>query len=89
MSSEIIKVTTKGQATIPKPLREEFGITTPGRVVMDATEDGILIEPVPTPEEMAGELRELAAKRDRSGVDILREGRQADAAAADRLQSDE
>lgn len=89
MSSEVIKVTTKGQATIPKELRDEFGITTPGRVVMDATEDGILIEPVPTPEEVAGELRELAAERDRSGVEILREGRKADAAQDEQLQSDE
>lgn len=41
MSSDIIKVATKGRATIPKELREEFGIMTPGRVVMNATEEGI------------------------------------------------
>lgn len=81
MNSDIIKVTTKGQATIPKELRDEFGITTPGRVVMHSTDDGILIEPVPEPAEVAGELRELATERDRSGVEILREGRRADAEA--------
>lgn len=89
MSSDIIKVTTKGQATIPKELREEYGITTPGRVVMNATEEGILVEPVPAPDEVAGELRELAAERDRSGVDILRDGRQADTEAAEELTHDE
>lgn len=89
MSSDIIKVTSKGQATIPKELRDEFGITTPGRVVMESTDDGILVEPVPSPEEVAGELRELAAERDRSGVEILCDGRQADAEADDQLAHDE
>lgn len=78
MSSSIIKVTTKGQATIPKKLREEFGISAPGRVKMDATEDGIIVEPVRSLDEMERELRERAANREKSGVDILRESRSAD-----------
>jgi len=47
-------VSQKGQATIPKSLREKFGIETPGEVFI--YEDGrrIIVEPVPTLEELHG-----------------------------------
>lgn len=51
---EIIHVSKKGQATIPKELRERFGIETPGRVIVREEDDKIVVEPVPTVDEMRG-----------------------------------
>lgn len=44
----------KGQATIPKPLREKFGIETPGEVFIYEEGDRIIVEPVPSLEELHG-----------------------------------
>lgn len=44
----------KGQATIPKPLREKFGIETPGEVFIYEEGDRIILEPVPSLEELHG-----------------------------------
>jgi AbrB family looped-hinge helix DNA binding protein len=51
---EIVRVSQKGQATIPKPLREKFGIETPGEVFIYEAGDRIIIEPVPSLEELHG-----------------------------------
>ena len=51
---EIVRVSQKGQATIPKPLREKFGIETPGEVFIYEEGDQIVVEPVPSLEELHG-----------------------------------
>ena len=51
---EIVRVSQKGQATIPKPLREKFGIETPGEVFIYEEGDRIVVEPVPSLEELHG-----------------------------------
>lgn len=51
---EIIRVSKKGQATIPKELREKFGIETPGRVFIHEEEGKIIVEPLPSVSEMQG-----------------------------------
>jgi AbrB family looped-hinge helix DNA binding protein len=51
---EIVRVSQKGQATIPKPLREKFGIETPGEVFIYEAGDRIIVEPVPSLEELHG-----------------------------------
>lgn len=51
---EIVRVSQKGQATIPKPLREKYGIETPGEVFIYEEGDRIIVEPVPTLEELHG-----------------------------------
>ena len=51
---EIVQVSQKGQATIPKPLREKFGIETPGEVFIYEEGDRIIVEPVPSLEELHG-----------------------------------
>lgn len=51
---EVVRVSGKGQATIPKPLREKFGIETPGEVFIYEADGRIVIEPVPSLEEMGG-----------------------------------
>ena len=81
MTRDVIMVTQKGQATIPKRLRDEFGISNPGRVMMEATDDGILVKRVPTPDELEGEMRDMTDGEGRSGVELLRESREADARA--------
>jgi AbrB family looped-hinge helix DNA binding protein len=51
---EIIRVSKKGQATIPKELRERFGIETPGKVLIHEEDGKIVVEPLPSVEEMQG-----------------------------------
>jgi len=47
-------VSQKGQTTIPKGLREKFGIETPGEVFVYEEQGRIIIEPVPSPDELHG-----------------------------------
>jgi AbrB family looped-hinge helix DNA binding protein len=51
---EIIRVSSKGQATIPKALRERFDIETPGKVRIREENGKIVVEPVPPVEAMQG-----------------------------------
>lgn len=51
---EIVRVSQKGQATIPKPLREKFGIETPGEVFVYEEDGRIVLEPVPSLEDLHG-----------------------------------
>ena len=51
---EVIRVSRKGQATIPKELRERFGIEAPGKVFIYEEEGKIVVEPLPSVEEMQG-----------------------------------
>jgi len=59
MTSEgnVVTVTKKGQATIPKKLRDKYGIRRKALVV--GTNEGILLRPVPDPSEEKGSLRKL------------------------------
>lgn len=50
----VVRVSQKGQATIPKAIREEFGIDTPGEVFVYQDHGRIIIEPVPTLNELHG-----------------------------------
>ncbi|SEH46430.1 looped-hinge helix DNA binding domain-containing protein, AbrB family [Halopenitus malekzadehii] len=50
----VVRVSQKGQATIPKVLREKFGIETPGEVFVYEEQGRIIIEPVPSPDELHG-----------------------------------
>ena len=50
----VVRVSQKGQATIPKGLREKFGIETPGEVFVYEDQGRIIIEPVPSPDELHG-----------------------------------
>jgi len=55
--TRIVSVTKKGQATIPKDLREKLGVT--DKVLVVETKEGILFKPLPTPRDDFGSLREL------------------------------
>ncbi len=52
---EVVSVTKKGQATIPKRLRKKYGIE--NRVLIEEAESGILLKPVPSPDEDLGSLK--------------------------------
>jgi len=51
---EVVRVSQKGQATIPKSLREKFGIETPGEVFIYEEGERIVIEPVPELSQLHG-----------------------------------
>ncbi len=54
LDPQVIRVSQKGQATIPKRLREKFGIETPGEVFVYEEQGRIIIEPVPSPDQLHG-----------------------------------
>ncbi|WP_458191121.1 AbrB/MazE/SpoVT family DNA-binding domain-containing protein [Haladaptatus sp. NG-WS-4] len=54
----VVRISRKGQATIPKSLREKYGIEIPGRVRFREEDGELVVEPVPTPNERFGSLGE-------------------------------
>lgn len=50
----VVRVSQKGQATIPKDLRERFGIDAPGEVFIYEEAGRIVVEPVPSLDELHG-----------------------------------
>ena len=78
----VVSVTEKGQATIPKQLREKHGIPAPGRVKFLENEDGeIVVRPVGSMREFRGLERE--GDEDRPATAVLREERERDKQRAD------
>lgn len=53
-TTKLIRVTQRGQATIPKEWREQLGIDAPGEVVMIAVGDSIIVKPPRSLDELAG-----------------------------------
>lgn len=51
---KVINVTQRGQATLPKEWRDQLGIDAPGEVVMIAVDDGIVVKPVRSLNDIAG-----------------------------------
>ncbi len=51
---KIVKVTRRGQTTIPVEFREKLGIKEGDELVAEATDQGILFKPVPRLEDCAG-----------------------------------
>jgi len=50
----IVKVTRRGQTTIPVKIREQCGIKEGDQLFVEVTEKGILFKPIPKLEDMAG-----------------------------------
>jgi len=50
----IVKVTRRGQTTIPLEFRERYGIREGDELMVEATEEGLLIKVIPKLEELAG-----------------------------------
>lgn len=72
--TRIVSVTKKGQATIPKDLREKFKVG--DKVLVVETEEGILFKPLPRPEDEFGSLKDLFEGR--TAREILDEARAQD-----------
>lgn len=71
----VVSVTKKGQATIPKKLRKKYRIT--NKVLMiEEDGKGILLKPLPSPEEAFGSLKYLFP--DKTAREVVEEGRKAD-----------
>jgi AbrB family looped-hinge helix DNA binding protein len=71
MNTRIVAVTRKGQATIPKEMREKHGVGR--RVLVVDLEEGILLKAAPTPSKEQGSLKTLFGKK--SARQILAESR--------------
>jgi antitoxin PrlF len=88
---EIIRVSQKGQATIPQRLREKFGIDTPGEVLVYEDEGRIIVEPLPSSKDLHGihagehEPGEVLAKV----RDLKDEEKRREEETAERLRPDE
>jgi AbrB family looped-hinge helix DNA binding protein len=50
----IVKVTRRGQTTIPLEFREKFGIREGDELLVESTEEGVLFRIIPRLEELAG-----------------------------------
>ena len=69
---EVVNVTKKGQATIPKKLRTKYGIR--DKVIFEENEKGLIIKALPSPDDDYGSLR--GAFGGKTAREILEEGRQ-------------
>jgi len=54
---EVVSVTKKGQATIPKRLRDKYGIK--DKVIVEESECGVFLKPLPPPSDERGSLKEF------------------------------
>ena len=76
MASNVVRVTSKGQATIPTELRTKHGIRAPGLVRFVEVDGRLVVEPLATPAEMRGILK--GKVRGRSLTELLLEERRLD-----------
>ena len=74
MEEIVVKITKKGQATIPKKLREKFGFR--DKAIVFESKEGVSFKPLPSISEEKGSLKKLFKKRAR---EILEEARKEDA----------
>jgi AbrB family looped-hinge helix DNA binding protein len=73
---EVVSVTKKGQATIPKRLRKKYGIT--NKIIFEENEKGIIIKPVPSPRDEFGSLK--GALKGKTARELLEEARKEECA---------
>lgn len=52
--SSIVKVTRRGQTTIPQKFRQQYGIKEGDQLLVEATKEGLLLKVIPKLENMAG-----------------------------------
>jgi len=79
--NKVVSVTRKGQATIPKALRDKYGVG--DKVLVAGVKGGILIKPLPRPEEEFGSLKKLFEGE--TAREILQEARAKDRAREKKL----
>ena len=79
----VVRITKKGQATIPKHLRKKFGFG--DRALVIERGDGVLFKPIAQISEEKGSLREIF--KDKTADQILKDARDEDARKVKRLES--
>lgn len=84
MASEgkVVTITKKGQATIPKKLREKYGLRK--KVLVIDTDEGILLRAVPEPSQERGVLKKLF--KGKSARKLIEEARKDEIARERRLR---
>jgi AbrB family looped-hinge helix DNA binding protein len=70
--SQIVSITSKGQATIPKELREKYGMK--DKAIVMETPEGILFKPLPLPSSEKGSLNKLL--KDKTAKELVQEARE-------------
>jgi antitoxin PrlF len=70
--SQIVSITSKGQATIPKELREKYGMK--DKAIVMETPEGILFKPLPLPSSEKGSLKTLL--KDKTAKELVQEARE-------------
>ena len=70
--SQIVSITSKGQATIPKELREKYGMK--DKAIVMETPEGILFKPLPSPCSEKGSLKTLL--KDKTAKELVQEARE-------------
>ncbi|MFC7043351.1 MULTISPECIES: AbrB/MazE/SpoVT family DNA-binding domain-containing protein [unclassified Halonotius] len=81
-SEQVVSVSARGQATIPKEFRDALGIKTPGRVKFVRTESGdVVVRPIQSVTDLRGILAGQTDGEGRSATEQLRAERQRDKTA--------
>jgi len=75
MLSNVVKVTRKGQTTIPVEVRQKLGIKEGDKLLVEATEQGqVLFKPIRKLEDCAGIYSKYAKPEEiKKHIDMLRE----------------
>jgi len=76
MLVEVVTVTKKGQATIPKKMREKYGIK--DKVLVIEADEGIILKPLPAPDEDFGSLKDILEGK--TSRELLEEARREESA---------
>jgi AbrB family looped-hinge helix DNA binding protein len=72
--ANIVKVTRRGQTTIPAEIRQKLEIKEGDELLVEVTEKGVLFKPIPKLEEMAGIDAEYGTPEEiKKEIDKLRE----------------
>ncbi|MGQ9597632.1 MAG: AbrB/MazE/SpoVT family DNA-binding domain-containing protein [Thermoproteota archaeon] len=71
---QVVKVTRRGQTTIPLELRKKYGIKEGDELLIEDTSEGLLIKVIPKLEELAGIDAKIAKPEDvKKELEKLRE----------------
>ncbi len=81
MKGKIVSITKKGQATLPAEFRRKHNLDR--KVIVVDTEEGLLVKPLPDPDEEMGSLRYLFEE---SSEELLRKSRELDSGREKELE---
>jgi antitoxin PrlF len=70
----VVKVTRRGQTTIPAEFRERFGIKEGDELIVKSAEEGLLLKVIPKLEDLAGAYSKFGkAEEIKQEIEKLRE----------------